>query len=158
MLPFCILRKKSACFFSHVESLVSVIFRRCADPDIPNGVSASVFVPCHDILGRSGASLFPFPAVTPDFPPLFEGKSERDTTVFGAGFVRAITRFLGVFASPCAIRSRTLFYIRLTPLAHIEIMSQSSAIFAFSHWFLSIRTVVRDGIGAATSMSFRTII
>ena len=155
MLPFCVLRSKATSFISQVKGLFGLVLRRCAYADVTNSVRTQILVSCHDILVLTGASLLPFSAVSPDAPPLFECEQKRDAAVSGVTFSKAICLFFGVPLLPVTPRSQTLRSVRLPPFTHICVVRKSSAIFAFSHWFLSFRTVVRDGVGASTSMPFR---
>jgi hypothetical protein len=139
-LRFTRCRYSSASLFRDIRSLLCLIFFCSAYTHVAYRIGACVAKPSHDVLAPAASTLLPFATCLPDGPPFLERHQEYDT-------------------APARVSSLSVKGFRLwvgfAPFAHIQIMRQPFAILGGSHWFLSVGTVVRDGIGAATLVPSR---
>ena len=169
-------RHAPARFVATCFPCLQTILAVCTNADIINSIRASIAIAGHDVLTFAFPALFPFATLEPERPPLLEGKQKLDATSSGGRFLPLIsdhyrmssspcpdplTRFFAVGASPCshslAIAGAHLFKVGGAVGACVRGKPLRSAIFGVSHWFLSCKAMVRDGISAATLMPFRYI-
>ena len=126
------LRHASARLVSDVGRLFYSVFSHRADPHVAKGVGPFIASTCHTILVFAHSLFGPHSAFLPDCPPFFERQQEWD-------------------AARTSLSAMTLKghldAVRLYPLILV--------ISAISHWYLSPRTVVRDGSGVSAPVSSR---
>ena len=132
-----------------------------ANPDIMFRIWSDIAMACHAIFVSMCSALFPFSTFIPNGAPFLECKQKLYAALFSSPFmsVKGIAASVFFLFRPVfSILLFRCFWIRGAPHPHIIPVIRPllfSVIFGFSHWRLSYRSVVRDGIGATTLVPSR---
>jgi hypothetical protein len=132
-------RYSRSALIREILRVLCVVFRYRAYAHVVRRVGASVTKAGHYVLASVGPPLFPLAARLPNSEPFLERHQEGNAT-----FPRV---------APVAVEGNPL-WVGFLPFKCIAQHRQTVSI-SLSHWLLLLRTVVRDGIGASTSMPFR---
>jgi len=144
------------------------VLNNLANTYVAYRIWSNISIASHAILITAAPALSQMTAFKPNHHPLCEREQEWDVLAFSSLLMLVERHPMRVFRFPLcggftfllAVCNRPSLSDRFcllrvcgTPITHplaFICASLLSAIFGFSHWFLSYRTVVRGGIGADT--------
>jgi hypothetical protein len=130
------------------------IFFHSAYADVIRSVGAFIAKARHNILATLTAAFLPLSADLPECPPTLKCEQELNAALSRSPALFVESNPLRVVQFPLELRLPHLLAVSRSPLALI-LAVPFSAIVWVSHWFLLLRTVVRDGRGAQTPLPSR---